>query len=89
MAKVVFAKAFRRHVECPDEVVDGSSLRVVLHGYFARHPATQAYVLDELGAVRKHITVFVNSNQISDRRGLADALAPHDTVHVFQALSGG
>jgi len=89
MATVVFAKAFRRHVECPDELVTGSSLREVMEGYFVMHPGTRSYVLDELGAVRKHVTVFLNSNQISDRRHLTDALGPNDTVHVFQALSGG
>ena len=50
MATVVFAKAFRRHVECPDELVTGSSLREVMEGYFAMHPGTRSYVLDELGA---------------------------------------
>lgn len=89
MATVRFAKAFRRHVECPEEIVTGATLREVLHGYFGRHPSTQSYVLDELGAVRKHIAVFVNANQIIDRRHLTDPVSDDDTVDVFQALSGG
>jgi molybdopterin synthase sulfur carrier subunit len=89
MATVQFAKAFRRHVQCPDERLDGSSLRDVLDAYFAMHPGVRGYVLDELGALRRHINVFVNSTQCDDRQQLSDPIGAADAVHVFQALSGG
>lgn len=47
MAEVVFAKAFRRHVECPDGEVAGSTVGEVLAGYFERHPAVRSYVLGD------------------------------------------
>jgi molybdopterin converting factor small subunit len=89
MATVQFAKAFRRHVPCPDERLDGATLRDVLDAYFAMHPGVRGYVLDELGALRRHINVFVNSTQCDDRVRLTDPIGPTDSVHVFQALSGG
>ena len=67
MVAVNFAKAFRRHVECPDADVGGSTVGEVLDAYFADRPAARSYVLDEAGAVRPHVAVFHNSDQISDR----------------------
>lgn len=95
MIEIVFAKAFRRHVDCPDERVavgtpDGpSSLGDVLSTYFELHPPVRSYVLDDVGAVRKHVAVFVDGDLITDRVGLTDQVTPTSTVHVFQALSGG
>jgi len=89
MARVVFAKAFRRHVDCPDESVVGSTVREALDAYFVDHPAVRGYVLDDAGSVRKHVAVFVNDDLIIDRNGLADVVADGDRIHVFQALSGG
>ena len=86
---MVFAKAFRRHVECPDDAVPGATLRAVLDAYFDRHPVVRGYVLDDVGAVRKHIALFVDGDLITDRTELSDPVGEHDTVHVFQALSGG
>jgi sulfur carrier protein ThiS len=89
MAEVVFAKAFRRHVDCPDGEVAGSTVGAVLGRYFELHPLVRTYVLDEVGAVRKHVAVFVDGDLISDRTALTDAVTPTSRIHVFQALSGG
>ena len=93
--EVVFAKAFRRHVDCPDVRVvagaddTGSTVRAALDAYFELHPSVRSYVLDELGAVRKHVAVFVDGDLVTDRAGLADRVTPTSTIHIFQALSGG
>ena len=89
MVEVVFAKAFRRHVECPDASVPGATVRDALDAYFTLHPAVRGYVLDDVGAVRKHVAVFVEDDLVTDRNALADPLAPNARIHVFQALSGG
>lgn len=89
MIEVEFAKAFRRHVECPTATVEGSTVRAVLDAYFAAHPNVRSYVLDDVGAVRKHVAVFVDGDLITDRSGLSDAVGPTSKLHVFQALSGG
>ena len=85
----MFAKAFRRHVDCPDADASGATVGAVLADYFDRHPLVRGYVLDDAGAVRKHVAVFVNGDLIEDRTGLSDAIGADETVHVFQALSGG
>ena len=86
---MTFAKAIQRHAACPAADVAGDTLRGVLDGYFEIHPAARTYVLDERGAVRKHVAVFVNDTLVLDREQLSDPIAADDRVSVFQALSGG
>jgi sulfur carrier protein ThiS len=49
----------------------------------------RGYVLDDQGALRRHVAVYVNGRPIADRIGLSDPVGPDDEIHVFQALSGG
>jgi molybdopterin converting factor small subunit len=87
--KVVFTTALQRHVDCPEEAVDGPTVRAALEAYFGRHARARAYVLDEQGALRQHVVVFVDGVQVRDRAGLAEPVAPGGEVYVMQALSGG
>ena len=89
MPTVEFAPALTRHVPCPRQEVPAGTLATVLDGAFAAAPALRPYVLDEQGAVRKHVAVFVNGDMIPDRCDLKRALAAQDRVHVIQALTGG
>jgi molybdopterin synthase sulfur carrier subunit len=86
---VTFAKAVRRHVDCPDHEVVGETLRDVLSAYFEVFPAVRSYVVDERGAIRRHVTVFINEDLVTDREGQSDIVAADDRISVYQALSGG
>ena len=85
----MFTSALQRHVDCPTEWVDASTLRAALEAYFVRHEKTRGYVLDDQSALRKHMTIFVDGHMIRDRTRLADAVSETSTIYVFQALSGG
>ena len=89
MPTVEFAPALTRHVACPAQSVAASDLREALQQAFAAAPAMRGYVLDEQGAVRKHVAVFVNGEMIASRSDLSRSLAAADRVHVIQALTGG
>ena len=89
MPTVEFAPALTRHVACPPQRVDAVTLRSALDAAFEAAPALRAYVLDEQGAVRKHVAVFVNAVMIASRSDLALPLAATDKVRVMQALTGG
>ena len=89
MPTVTFTTALQRHVDCPADAVDGATVRAALEAYFARHAATRAYVLDEQGALRHHVVVFVDGVQVDSRQGLDDAVSSAAEIHVMQALSGG
>ena len=89
VAEVVFTPNLRRHVECPTTAVAGATVREVLERVFADNPRLRGYVLDDQGALRRHMIVFVDGNQVTDRDGLSDAVAATSEVYVMQALSGG
>ena len=89
MAKVVFTRNIQRHVSCPSVEVEGATVREVLDAVFADNPRVRNYVLDDQGALRKHMVVFVDGRQVVDRATLADKVVPCAEVYVMQALSGG
>lgn len=89
MPRVTFTQNIQRHVPCPAAVAQGRTVREVLERVFAGNPRAREYVLDDQGAVRRHMVVFVDGRQIKDRAGLSDRVPPDGEVCVMQALSGG
>jgi len=69
--------------------VEGATLREVLERYFAGNDRARGYVLDDQGRLRHHMAVFIDGQQLQDRDGLSDAVAPGAVIDVVQALSGG
>ena len=60
-----------------------------LEQVFAENPRLRNYVLDERGAVRQHVTVFVGDVPVVDRVRLSDPVGSDSEIFVLQALSGG
>ena len=89
MPTVAFTPALRRFLRVPDTRVDGATVGEALACVFAEHPALRGYVLDDQGAVRRHVAVYVNGALVRDRVHLSDPLGPDDEIYVFQALTGG
>jgi sulfur-carrier protein len=89
MATVSFTPNIQRHVSCPASTVAGETVRQVLDAVFAGNPRARGYVLDDQGAVRSHMVVFVDGHQVLDRQNLSDAVSPAAEIYVAQALSGG
>ncbi len=89
MARITFTQNLQRHIACPPTDVAADTVRTALESAFARHAGLRGYILDDQGAIRKHVIVFINGVPIRDRQGQSDALRPADEVYVMQALSGG
>jgi hypothetical protein len=89
VATVTFPPNLKRHVECPTEVVAGATVREVLDTVFAANPRLRGYVLDDQDALRRHMSVFVDGEQIVDRERLSDPVRAASEIYVMQALSGG
>jgi molybdopterin synthase sulfur carrier subunit len=89
MARVVFTQNLQRHVSCPPQEAAGRTVREVLDAVFSVVPRARDYVLDEQGAVRKHVVIFVDGEQLRDREHLTDLVPENGEVYVMQALSGG
>ena len=52
-------------------------------------PGFADYILDERGAVRRHVRLSITDNRVIDRKALSDQVPEDGTVFIFQALSGG
>ena len=89
MPLVVFTGNLQRHVACPPCRVGGLTVRESLGQAFARYPAARGYVLDEHGALRHHMAIFVDGKPVADRRHLSDPVPEEGEIFVLQALSGG
>ena len=89
MATVNFTSTLERHIECPPRDAQGDTVRQVLDGVFADNPKLRGYILDERGACRQHIVVFVDGEAVHDRVDLSDPVPVDAEIYVFQALSGG
>lgn len=89
LAIVRFTPNLARHVECPAVEARGATVREALDDAFRRDPRARDYVLDERGALRKHMTVFVDGEMIADRETLADPVRDGSEIWIMQALSGG
>ena len=89
MITVQFTSNIQRYVSCPTQTVSGKTLKDVMDQVFEKLPEAKGYVLDDHGAVRKHMVIFVNGERIQDRVHLSDPIPDGSEVYVFQALSGG
>jgi sulfur-carrier protein len=52
-------------------------------------PGFTDYVLDEHGALRRHVNLCINDTIVIDKKTLSDSVPDNATVYIFQALSGG
>ncbi|MDZ4699684.1 MAG: hypothetical protein SH809_08275 [Rhodothermales bacterium] len=89
MTSLAFTPNLLRHVDVPAARIAGATVREVLESYFASNPRVRRYVLDDQGALRKHVAIFLNQELIHDRIGLNDPVGESADIYVAQALSGG
>lgn len=89
MAQVVFTPNLERHLQCPPRAVEASTVREALERVFEGREQLRGYVLDDQGALRHHVTVFVDGVQVQDRRHLTERVGASTEIYVMQALSGG
>ncbi|MEW5967861.1 MAG: MoaD/ThiS family protein [Pseudomonadota bacterium] len=69
--------------------VPAGSVADVLRAVDALAPGFSDYVLDERGALRRHVIISVNDTVVVDRKTLSDRVPEGATLYIFQALSGG
>lgn len=91
MPRVFFTDQLQRFIDAPaiDVSAEAKTLRQVLEVVFTENPQLKGYLLDDQGAVRRHVVIFVAGTQVRDRENQADPVNPDDEIYVIQALSGG
>lgn len=90
MAKIRFTAALKRFFPNLEELeVSGETVAEVIRHAEKKYPGLNDYLLDERGAVRQHMNIFVGKELIQDRLTLKDRVRETDEILIFQALSGG
>lgn len=89
MATVIFTQNLRRHVDAERCKVHGRTVAEAMDAVFDHYPRLRGYLLDDTGAVRRHVVILVDGCSILDRQGLSDPLPEDAEVFVVQSLSGG
>jgi molybdopterin synthase sulfur carrier subunit len=79
-----FPQLENRELEAP-----AGSVAEVLSSINQLAPGFTDYILDEHGALRRHVKLCINNALVIDRKALSDRVKEGDTLFIFQALSGG
>lgn len=69
--------------------LSAATVRNALSELERSHPALHRCVCDELGRVRRHINLFVNTDHVRERDDLDTALKTGDVLSILPAVSGG
>ncbi len=69
--------------------VAGGELSAVLAAVESAHPGVAARVLDETGALRRFVNVYVGEDDVRFLSGLDTPVADGTTVSIIPAVAGG
>lgn len=69
--------------------ISAGTVRAALEDLEQSQSALYRNVCDETGAVRRHLNIFVNADNVRDLDGVDTPLMPGDVVTIVPAVSGG
>ena len=69
--------------------ISAATVRTALEELERSETALYRNICDETGAVRRHLNVFINADNVRDREGIETMLTPGDVVTILPAVSGG
>ena len=87
---VVLPAALREYSKGASQVRGvGRTLAAVLKDLDGKFPGLRQRVLEDTGAVRQYVNVFVNGDQVQEADPGKVRLKAGDTVHIIPSLAGG
>lgn len=89
MAEVHFTSHLRNLVPAGPLTAAGATVGEALQSLFADEPQVRGYVLDERGALRKHVCIFADGERLAHDTALSRRIGTDTKLYVMQALSGG
>jgi hypothetical protein len=89
MAEIHFTSHLRNLVPAGPLSAAGTTVGEALTNLFAAQPHVRGYVLDDRGALRKHVCIFADGERLMHEGALARQIGPDSKLYVMQALSGG
>ena len=68
---------------------EGATLQEVLDSLDAQYPGIAARVLDDNGALRRFVNIYVNDDDVRFLDGLATPIADGANISIIPAVAGG
>ncbi len=69
--------------------VDGETVAAVIDSLEASYPGIKARVVDETGAIRRFVNVYVGTEDVRFSEGLDTAVPAGQQVSIIPAVAGG
>ena len=90
MAQVKFTPNLKRFFPdlCECEI-EAATVAEIVAAVDRRWRGLGDYIIDEQGALRKHVNIFVGDELLRDKRALSDRVSAETKIFIVQALSGG
>lgn len=93
IVRVRLAAALAEHAEGQANVdvavAEGAMLQDVLAVLGERYPVVGRRVLDETGALRRHVNVYVGEEECRRLDGLRTPIAGDETIFIVGSIAGG
>jgi molybdopterin synthase sulfur carrier subunit len=92
--RIILPGVLRELAEGVDELVvpvggEPAPLRTVLDAAVVSRPQLGARIRDETGALRRHVNVFVDGQDVRRSGGLDVLVGPDAVVHILPSVAGG
>lgn len=90
MAQVKFTPNLKRFFPdlCECEI-EAATVAEIVTAVDQRWRGLGDYIIDEQGALRKHVNIFVGDELLRDKVALSDRVSANTKIFIVQALSGG
>ncbi|MCY3917404.1 MAG: MoaD/ThiS family protein [Chloroflexi bacterium] len=90
MAQVKFTPNLKRFFPdlCECEI-EAATVAEIIAAVDRRWRGLGDYIIDEQGALRKHVNIFVGDELLRDKLALSDPVSANTKIYIVQALSGG
>ncbi|WP_426561607.1 ubiquitin-like small modifier protein 1 [Angustibacter sp. McL0619] len=91
--QVLLPGVLREHAQGADEVrlelADGADVRAAVAEMAGRWPELGRRLRDETGALRRHVNVFVDGDDVRALSGVDTELRAGAVLHVLPSVAGG
>ncbi|MCC9608409.1 MoaD/ThiS family protein [Blastopirellula sp. JC732] len=88
--QIIIPTSLRTCAEGASEIdLEATSVAEALEKAFGQYPDLCEALMDEQGALRSHINLFVNDRNIRNLEGSETKLAANDELLILGALAGG
>ncbi|HEY8530676.1 MAG TPA: ubiquitin-like small modifier protein 1 [Limnochorda sp.] len=90
MPRVIIPSLLQSVTDGTKEVIaPGETVAEALAALARQYPATQSRLFQEDGALRPHVNLFVNEEDIRFLRGLDTPVGEDDEILIIPAMAGG